>query len=52
MTPRTAAPAAKGGGIMIGTMKLAGFIFALVFLLSIGTCVFFCGSVAVHTTAK
>lgn len=34
-----------GGGVIRGTIDFAKFIFALLFLLSVGTCVYVCGSV-------
>lgn len=40
----------QGDGVVVGTIKLAGFIVALFFLLAIGTCVYVCGSVATTTS--
>jgi hypothetical protein len=36
----------SGGGIVTGTIKAAGFIMSLIFLLCVGTCVYVCGSAA------
>lgn len=42
----------SGGGIVRGTIDLAKFVFAVLFLLSIGTCLYVCGSAASdHGTA-
>jgi hypothetical protein len=36
----------SGGGIVSGTIKAAGFIVSVIFLLVLGTCVYVCGSAA------
>lgn len=40
------APARQRDGIVMGTIKLAGFVVALLILGSVGMCVYVCGSVA------
>jgi hypothetical protein len=43
VAPVPAQPKKQGGDVVVGTIKTAGFIVAVLFLLSIATCVGVCG---------